>query len=167
MKSRSPFLVQKMVAAAGAAGQRTNSARVGAGSAIVMKYSCSWCGKIHEKNFDCGRKPKRDYSSYRRKAEEAGRYTYAFKEKSKEIKRNSMNLCAVCLDQGILQYDELETHHIIKLVDAPEKVCDDDNLICLCKRHHRMADRGQLREEYLSELARGRDTPQGGEVIFL
>jgi len=132
-----------------------------------MKYSCSWCGRIHEKSFDCGKKPAKDYSRYKRKAEEAGRYTYAFREKSKEIKKSSMNLCAVCLDQGRLEYNDLETHHIIKLVDAPELVCEDSNLICLCQRHHRMADRGQLGVKYLQDLTRHRDAPQGTGSIIL
>lgn len=121
-----------------------------------MLKACQYCGRIHAKDFDCGRKPARP-SRYQHGSAEAGRYSYAFTMKSREIRERSGNLCAVCLDEGRLTYDALEVHHITKLRDAPDLLLEDGNLICLCRRHHEQADRGEIEPEKLRELASRRD----------
>lgn len=131
-----------------------------------MKKSCHYCGRIHEKDYDCGKKPHRIYGKYERKPEERGRYSYAFKQTSKQVKVDSGYLCAYCLYEGKLTYEDLETHHITKLVDAPELVCEESNLICLCRAHHRMADEGRLPTHILRQLASQRGTPQGVRLDF-
>lgn len=73
-------------------------------------------------------------------------------------------MCEVCFDQGIYNYNQLETHHITKLSEDKELLLDNDNLICLCTYHHKMADKGLLDADYLRGLARRRgreDTPVG------
>ena len=127
-----------------------------------MLKSCQYCGRIHPKNYDCGKKPVR--SKRTRDEREAGRYSYAFTMKSREIKERSNHLCAVCLKEGRLTYDGLETHHITKLMDAPDLLLEDSNLICLCQRHHEMADAGKISEAQLRGLAQERDQgyPRGG-----
>ena len=120
-----------------------------------MLKACQYCGRIHAKDFDCGRKPRR--TRYARESGEAGRYSYAFTQKSRQIKEESGNLCAVCLSEGKLTYDNLETHHITKLRDAPDLLLEDDNLVCLCRQHHIMADRGEISEDILRGLALRRD----------
>lgn len=122
-----------------------------------MLKACQYCGKVHAKNYDCGKKPARP-SRYQRDSSEAGRYSYAFTEKSKEIKERSHYLCAVCLENGSITYDELETHHIIKLKERPDLLTEDSNLICLCSKHHKMADRGEIHADYLMMLAGKRDS---------
>ena len=121
-----------------------------------MLKACQYCGRIHAKNYDCGKKPSRP-ARYNRDSLEAGRYSYAFTQKSKTIKERSHYLCEVCRDNGVLNYNNLETHHIIKLRERPDLLLEDDNLICLCAAHHEQADRGEISEEYLSQLARKRD----------
>ena len=121
----------------------------------AMLKACQYCGRIHAKDYDCGRKPKR-LPRYQHDSSEAGRYSRAFTEKSQQVKERSHYLCAVCLDEGRITYKELETHHITKLRERPDLLTDDANLICLCRRHHRMADEGELSADYLRRLAAGR-----------
>lgn len=125
-----------------------------------LLHSCRYCGKIHDKHFDCGKKPQK---RYRRSKEEVGRYTSAWTCKSDAIKARSYYLCAVCLDCGIINGAMLETHHIVKLRERPDLLLEDSNLICLCKQHHREADRGNIDVAYLKELAEARErgTPRG------
>lgn len=121
-----------------------------------MLKSCAYCGRIHDKNFRC-RESRKARGRYERKENEAGRYTWAWRLKSEEIKERSAYLCAVCVKEKTLTHDELETHHIIKLTEAPELLLEDSNLICLCRRHHAMADDNLISEEYLRALVRERD----------
>lgn len=129
------------------------------GNRRKMKRSCPYCGRIHDSKYDCGRRPRRRYT---RRPEEQGRYTDAWKRKSAEIRRQSHYLCAVCLARGVLTYDDLSVHHIVKLTERPDLLLDDDNLVCLCRAHHEMADRGQLPTGYLTSLARARQHPPEG-----
>ena len=120
-----------------------------------MYKSCSRCGKVHPYNFKCS-KGKRVYK-YDRPDEDKLRYTNEWIKKTKAIKEASRWLCSVCEDQGRFTYENLETNHVIKIRDAPEKFLDDDNLICLCTFHHRMAEKGMLEKEYLRKLAKLRN----------
>lgn len=118
-----------------------------------MWKSCGKCGKIHDANYKCkaGRitRPKADDQRFRS--------TNKWTEKSKDIRERSNWLCAVCRDEGELTTEGLEVHHIEKLTDAPELGLDDENLVCLCKRHHELADDGKIDPDYLRDLARQRD----------
>jgi len=118
-----------------------------------MLKSCHYCGKIHDSKFDCGKKPKPKRFV---KEDEAGRYTWKFRMKSKEIKELSGYMCAVCKDQGHINYEDLEVHHIIKLTERPDLLTDDDNLICLCRFHHEQAESGQIDKKYLYSLVKMR-----------
>lgn len=117
----------------------------------IMK-SCSRCGKIHAYGFKC-------YVGkvYKKNNIDNLRSSYAWTQKAEEIKRASNYLCAICLQEGIYNYKKLETHHIIKLQDEPDKLLDNYNLICLCKYHHRKADNGEIDQELLLRLARERE----------
>lgn len=127
--------------------------------------SCVYCGRIHAKDHDCGRRPKpknRKGRAYHRDERETGRYSYAFAVKSRDIKERSHYLCAVCLNEGRLTYKGLETHHITKLRDAPELLLEDSNLICLCRDCHKRADSGRIDRDLLKELAKQRDSSPPG-----
>lgn len=113
--------------------------------------SCSRCGLIHARGEKCpvknwGQKTDTDKLRNRRR----------WKKKSRQIREDSLNLCAVCLDQGTYTYNDLEVHHIKKLRDNPDGLLEDDNLICLCRDHHKQADAGEIKEEYLIELVEKR-----------
>jgi hypothetical protein len=66
-------------------------------------------------------------------------------------------LCAICLEEGRYNYDNLEVHHITKLKDDADGLLDNYNLICLCKQHHELADAGKIDAEHLRELAKTRE----------
>ena len=126
-----------------------------------MYKACPKCGKIHDSRYKCsaGAKP-----IYRGGEERAMRSTYAWTQKSKEIREKAQYLCEVCRDQGFYTYDGLEVHHIVKVRDNKDLLLDNSNLVCLCKDHHKQAEEGLLSARYLKQLAEGREeryTPVG------
>ena len=117
-----------------------------------MWKSCARCGKIHKNGEECPVKRIRKATP-----DSELRNTWAWHEKAEQVKRDSNYLCPLCLEEGVATYEGLETHHIEKLKDAPEKLLDGYNLIPLCVRHHKMADAGEIDSEHLRELARQRE----------
>ena len=113
-----------------------------------MFKSCSRCGKIHDYNFKCNKG-----KIYKQNNIDKLRSTNRWTVKSIEIRQNSNYLCSVCLDEGIINYKDIEVHHIIRLQDEPDKLLDNNNLIALCKYHHKLADNGKIDKEYLFKLA--------------
>ena len=113
--------------------------------------SCSKCGKIHARGYKCnaGR-------TYAKTDESRLRSTSAWTRKAKQIKDDAMGLCEVCKAHGGYTYDKLETHHIVKLKDDPNGLLDDDNLVTLCTYHHKQADKGEIKAEYLKRLVKER-----------
>lgn len=123
-----------------------------------MYKACSRCGKVHDINHKCyvGKICKQSTANERKL-----RATNRWKEKSKEIREKANYLCEVCRYEGIYTYKGLEVHHIEKLKDNPQGLLDNDNLICLCVKHHKMADSGELDKQHLLKLAllREKSTP--------
>ena len=121
-----------------------------------MYKSCARCGKIHDINKRCyvGKVYK---GGNERKLRSSSKWT----AKSIEIRERANYLCEVCRDKGIINYKDVEVHHIDKLVNNEEGLLENNNLICLCKPHHKQADEGKLDRAYLINLARARegDTP--------
>lgn len=121
-----------------------------------MLKSCQYCGRIHPKNYDCSRKPKRikrDTKAYR------FHRTQAWQDKSIEIRRRDHYLCQCCirLMHGTMRkhnYDDLSVHHIVPIAEDYEQRLDDDNLITVCGHHHEMAESGQIDREVLHEIAK-------------
>lgn len=113
--------------------------------------SCSKCGRIHPRGYNCnvGR-------IYTKTDESRLRSKYAWTKKAQQIKNDAMGLCEVCKALGVYTYDGLEVHHITKLRDDPNGLLDDDNLIALCVYHHKQADDGELSADYLRELVKER-----------
>ena len=120
----------------------------------TMYKACSRCGKIHDINYRC-------YigDNIRKKDTKANRFrrTTQWKNKSEEIREDSKYLCNVCLDNNIYTYDNLEVHHIEPIEQNYERRLDNYNLICLCNEHHREAEKGKIKKEYLFELAEKRE----------
>ena len=120
-----------------------------------MYKSCSRCGKVHPYNYKCN--ATKPTHSYGRPDADRLRSTNKWKRKAIEIKEKSRWLCSVCEDEGHYTYENLETHHISKVRDEPESFLDDNNLICLCPFHHRMAEIGLLKKDYLKNLIKKRE----------
>ncbi len=111
--------------------------------------SCPVCGRVHPIGGGCTR-PKRVKESTK---ESRLRTCRRWDKTRKAVNERDRHLCRVCLSLGKLQFDALETHHIIPLSEAPEKAYDEDNLITLCVRHHKAADAGQIDRGLLCRLA--------------
>jgi len=119
--------------------------------------TCRRCGRIHLRG-QCT-KPKYNYGNRYKADSKANtfRSTRQWREKSKSIRERSNYMCAVCLDKGIVNYKDLEVHHIIKINNNYDLRLEDSNLVCLCSGCHKLADAGELSIDYLSKLAYARD----------
>ena len=119
-----------------------------------MYKACSRCGKIHDSNYVCTKgKVYKRYDGEERKM----RSSFAWTEKSREIREKAQYLCEVCRSLGIYTYNNLEVHHIEKVRDNPSLLLDDLNLICLCVEHHKQADAGEIPVSVLKQLASERE----------
>lgn len=120
-----------------------------------MLRACSRCGRIHPYGYRCGHnKPKYQYTGGK---ERELRNTWDWHKKSLEVRDKAQGLCEVCRDKGRYVYEGLEVHHIEKVTERPDLLLDDENLVCLCARCHKQADRGELGKDYLKGLARVRE----------
>ena len=119
-----------------------------------MFKACSKCGKIHPASFKCNAFKREFVGGDERKL----RSQYSWTKKSEEIRERANHLCEVCRDNGIYTYDNIEVHHIVKVKDDKSRLLDNENLICLCKEHHLLADENQIEKDYLFELARQRES---------
>ena len=117
-----------------------------------MFKSCSKCGKIHPKNYQC-----RVGRTYTGGNERKLRSTYAWTKTSLRVRDESNFLCEICREQGIYNYNNIEVHHIVKVKDDESKLLDNENLICLCQEHHKQADNNEIDKDYLLRLARERE----------
>ena len=119
-----------------------------------MLKSCSYCRRIHDSKIKCNEyilsKSERNKRVVR--TNEQVRYTYKMNKKSLEIKEQANFLCEVCKD-----YRDLETHHIEKLLDRPDLALDDNNLICLCRKCHILAENGSISKEKLRKIISNRN----------
>lgn len=124
-----------------------------------MYKSCSRCGKIHDTSYKCeyNKVKPNNRGKYNNTEEYRLRNTHKWHKKAEEIKKDSSYLCSVCYDKGIYNYNSLEVHHIEKIKDEPDRLLDNYNLICLCTKHHKLADNNMIDKEYLFKLAEARE----------
>lgn len=118
----------------------------------MIAHSCPRCGRIHRQGERC-----RAVRQYKQTDERKQRNKYVWANKSKEIRAKANYLCELCKVEGIFVYDNLEVHHIVPIKYAPERLLDNENLICLCQAHHKQADAGQIDAERLQEIAKARE----------
>ena len=124
-----------------------------------MMKACGYCGKMHDINSTCPRKPTQAGRKYPTKTDaDRLRNTYRWRHKREQIKADAHYMCEVCADQGHITNRHLEVHHITKLNANPNLLTDDDNLVCLCTTHHKQADADELDPNYLKQLAKKRNT---------
>ena len=111
-----------------------------------MLVSCSYCGRIHPKNYDCGKRPQR--IRYNTDAVKF-RNTTSWQKKSREIRERDNFLCQCCIREmpGTFrryEYDNCSVHHNVPLSEDLSRGLDNANLITLCSVHHEMAERGEI-----------------------
>lgn len=133
-----------------------------------MLKSCKYCGKIHDESYICPKKPTR------RKQNGTAvqfRNTNAWKKKREEIKRRDLYLCQICIRN---LYDtreryngkDLSVHHAESLEENFNKRLNDDNLLTMCERHHKMAEKKIIPVHIVRKIIRQQETknsPPGGE----
>lgn len=124
-----------------------------------MMKACKYCGRVHEYNTSCPKKPRKTYG-VRDDGVGVFRGTTAWKKKRDTIRERDFNTCRVCAagKHGTYlgrQYQNtgLSVHHIVPLEEDWSLRLDDDNLITLCSWHHDMAERGQISRDELKILA--------------
>lgn len=76
-----------------------------------------------------------------------------------EIRARDKGMCQVCIrnlynTQQQYTFDNIDTHHIIKLEVDISKGLDNDNLISVCRYHHKLADDYQIPIEELQGIAK-------------
>ena len=114
-----------------------------------MLRACPYCGRIHGRRFDCGKRPMRK----RAKQQDAFRSTAQWQRRRDSVRARDGNLCRACLAAGRLTYSGLSVHHIEPLEEAWDLRLDEGNLITLCGYHHELAEAGKLPRAMLHELA--------------
>lgn len=121
-----------------------------------MLKSCSYCGGIHQRNHKCSRRPKR-----KKETNEINKFRWStvWMKKSKWIRERDKHLCQICLlerynTQTKYNFNNIEVHHIVPLIEDWNRRLDDTNLISLCAYHHKMADSGQIPKDELVGLVR-------------
>lgn len=122
----------------------------------TMNKTCTICG-IVPMNHVCPYATPKKHTRSPDGTIEKFRSSQRWKNKTRSIKSRDLHLCRVCRSdrhETRLQYnsEDLEVHHIVPLVEDFNKRLDDDNLITLCARHHKMAERGQITREELRSL---------------
>ncbi|MDE6787694.1 MAG: HNH endonuclease [Ruminococcus sp.] len=130
-----------------------------------MKKACKYCGKIHERNFICKKKPKVQYRGYSKRyykkrynrKEDIFRSSYDWQRKRTYILKRDKYLCQACLQNLTgtvcrLTTDGLSVHHIRPLRTDFDLRLDDSNLITLCHTHHELAENGRISAEQLTKI---------------
>lgn len=138
-----------------------------------MLKVCKYCGRIHDRQFDCGKKPKR----FRRKNDSEAikfRRTEQWTDKSIKIRERDNYMCQCCIrgiggEERSLNFDGTQVHHIVPVVEDYERRLDDENLITLCDRHHKQAEKGIINRETLvmivkNQSKKAREGPPGGLI---
>ena len=129
-----------------------------------MLVSCKYCGRIHERKFECEPKKKEIEEQKQKRIKKfkkkknyinSFRCTKAWTNKSIEIRKRDLYLCQICIRKKYNyknQYEnnKLSVHHIIPIHEDYNKRLDNNNLITLCDMHHQMAEDGYIpRDELL------------------
>lgn len=127
-----------------------------------MLKSCSYCGRIHDSKFDCGKKPVRKKQG---NDKDKFRWTQAWQKKREEIKERDSYLCQVCIRKlydtvNQYNYNDLEVHHAITLEEDFDKRLDNDILLTMCERHHEMAERGEIPREVILKIIKEQERKQ-------
>lgn len=128
-----------------------------------MLNSCQYCGRIHDKQYICPQKADRQKERRDNRSKSNARI-YSFhrsthwKEKSKEIRQRDNYCCQACAreitgTERTYETESLSVHHIIPLAEDWNRRLDNDILITLCRKHHEMAEKGEIKRKLLLKIA--------------
>lgn len=120
----------------------------------MMLKSCKYCGRIHDSQHDCGRKPlpqkKMTYIDRFRSSRK-------WRDKREQIRQRDKSLCQICIRNLYgadrqYNYENLSVHHAIPIEADYDRRLDDDNLLTVCGMHHEMAEAGQIPYEVIKQI---------------
>ncbi|MHC1723056.1 MAG: HNH endonuclease [Aminipila sp.] len=119
-----------------------------------MLKSCTYCGRVHDTKFDCGKKPKREKQG---NDKDKFRWTKPWQRKREEIKERDQHLCQICIRKlydTVEQYNytDLEVHHAVPLEEDFEKRLDNDILLTICGTHHEKAESGEIPRQVVLDI---------------
>jgi 5-methylcytosine-specific restriction protein A len=122
-----------------------------------MLSSCSYCGRIHDRTYQCPKKPNR--KKFNQSDADKFRNTTRWRKKSVEIRKRDKGLCQICIrklynTQRQYTFDTIEVHHITPLHEDMQRGLDNHNLLTLCKYHHYMADSGDIPRDVQHHIAK-------------
>ena len=118
--------------------------------------TCKYCGVV-ERGHKCPHKKSRQKTGDRKS--DRFRKSSAWTNKSIEIRQRDKYLCQVCLRNlyntlSFLNWKATEVHHITPIEEDFDRRLDNDNLICLCSYHHKMAEKGDIPREVLYKIVK-------------
>lgn len=129
-----------------------------------MLKSCKYCGRVHDRKYDCGKRPTIIYK--RTSAADRFRYTSAWQQKREEIKERDNYLCQICIrnlydTKKIMNYEYISVHHAEKLEENFEKRLDNDNLLTVCEQHHKLCDKNIIPFSVVKRIITEQNHPPG------
>lgn len=137
-----------------------------------MLKSCQYCGRIHDSQYICPEKSKKIKSRQSYRTEDNKKIygfhrSQAWKDKSIETRERDSYCCQVCLRglyDPIRKYetDGISVHHIIPIAEDWDGRLDNDILISLCRRHHEMAEAGEISRDELMRIAKEQESTAPG-----
>jgi 5-methylcytosine-specific restriction endonuclease McrA len=112
-----------------------------------MLKSCSFCGGIHDRKYQCPKKPVRT-----KKITHVDKFrsTQAWQRKRKQIREDrDKHMCQVCIrelynTQQKYNFTNISVHHIVPVAEDYSKRLEDSHLITLCSYHHSLAEYGDI-----------------------
>ena len=115
-----------------------------------MLKTCVTCGRIHWPPCQSKREDKRI---------DRFRHTQLWVKKSMEIRERDNYLCQCCIrnlydTETIYNCMDIDAHHIVPLCDDYGQRLDNDNIVSLCRKHHKMADAGKIPRSEQTEWTR-------------
>lgn len=118
--------------------------------------TCKFCG-IVERGHRCEHRTSRQKNGDKRS--DTFRKTNAWTKKSIEVRQRDRYLCQICLRNLYNTFDFLnlktvDVHHITPINEDYNRRLDNDNLICLCRFHHKMADDGKIPRQELYDIVK-------------
>lgn len=126
----------------------------------MSKILCRYCMKIHDREFECAskKKHKRMKQQARRNDKRYKVYndcynTMRWKKVREQVLTDANYCCEICMEIGKINYTDIQVHHIEKVKDNIEKMYDIDNLLVVCREHHRAIEGMGKREilQYMRE----------------
>lgn len=125
-----------------------------------MLKSCHYCGRIHDKNYMCPQKEEAIKRRQKKKGTKEDRFRSSteWKWKREDVRLRDRQMCQVCA-RGLygtekeIQTEDIEVHHIVPIEEDWDGRMDGENLVTLCRYHHEMAEKKQIKRIILKKIA--------------